>query len=189
MSDQSVPYTPDGDMSVDAELEANSPSGALQDEQKEITAVEGTEEIIAAIEEPQGAASGETPTGSVSSPPPVPPAAATAGESLADNDRLMAALAYFLWFIGPAIILLSPDMAARRFQRYHAIQGLGLAVALAVATLVIVVLGMVLCCVWVLLLVPLGATVYCTILAYEGKYFRIPVLTNLMVSEGWLEQV
>ena len=78
MSDQSVPYAPDGDMSVDAELEANSPSGALQDEQKEITAVEGTEEIIAAIEEPQGAASGETPTGSVSSPPPVPPAAATA---------------------------------------------------------------------------------------------------------------
>ena len=42
-----------------------------------------------------------------------------------ENDKLMAALAYFLTPIVPAIILLVDTMKVRPFQRYHAIQALG----------------------------------------------------------------
>ena len=186
MSDVSVSHEPVGDVPIGDESNVSSPAEEMVEE-RIVDAVMGpTDEPDAFAAEPQDVVPDWSTAEAV--PPPVTPPSAQP-EEMAENDRLMAALAYLLWFIGPAIILLSPNLASRRYQRYHAVQGLGLAVVLAAATLVIVVMGMVMCCVWVLLLIPLGATVYCTILAYEGKYFKVPVLTNLMVSEGWLEQV
>lgn len=118
-----------------------------------------------------------------------PPATSSTSQltGITDNDRLMAALAYFLWFLGSAIILLSPDMKERPYLRYHAVQALGSSIVLAVASVILMVLGVVVCCLWILLLVPFGASVYLAYLAYQGKYFTIPVLTNVMKSEGWLK--
>ncbi len=118
-----------------------------------------------------------------SSPPPVKPTG-----SIDDNDRVMAALAYFLWFIGSAIILLSPSLNAKPYLRYHAIQALGLNVILAIASFVLLVLAFVFCCIGVLLLIPLAITVYYTVMAYQAKDFRIPIVTNVMIGEGWLKQ-
>lgn len=105
-----------------------------------------------------------------------------------ENDRLMAALAYFLWFIGSAIILLSADMKERPYLRYHAIQALGLSAVLAVASFILIVLSFVFCCIGVLLLVPLAITLYYTYQAYQGEYFKVPVISNAMAGEGWLEE-
>jgi uncharacterized membrane protein len=115
---------------------------------------------------------------------PVP----TQSTDITDNDRLMAALAYLLWFLGSAIILLSVSMKDRPYLRYHAIQALGLSAALTIATFILFVSGVVLCLCWVLLLMPLGVTLYYTYMAYQGIYFKIPIITNLMMSEGWLKQ-
>ncbi len=111
---------------------------------------------------------------------------------LSDNDRIMAALAYFLWFIGPAIILLSKDMKDQAYMRYHAIQGLGLAVVALAYSVVAIVVAVVMsivglcCCFWVLVVPGPAATIYYAYRAYQGEYFTIPILTNIMVNEGWL---
>ena len=115
---------------------------------------------------------------------PVP----TQSTEITGNDRLMAALAYLLWFLGSAIILLSASMKDRPYLRYHAIQALGLSVALTLATFILFVSGVVLCLCWVLMLLPLGVTVYYAYMGYQGAYFKIPIITNLMMSEGWLKQ-
>lgn len=117
-----------------------------------------------------------------SSPPPVKPVG-----DIDDNARLMAALAYFLWFIGPAIILLSPSLNVRPHLRYHAVQALGLNVVLAITSFVLLVMAFVFCCIGVLLLIPLAITVYYTVMAYQAKDFRIPIVTNVMIAEGWLK--
>jgi len=121
-------------------------------------------------------------------PPRVPQVVKPEDGGVDDNDRLMAALAYFLSFIGPAIILLSAGMRTRPYLRYHAVQALGLSTVLAVGSFVLLVMSFVFCCIGLLLLIPLAITLYYTYEAYQAKYFKIPVITNVMVSEGWLEQ-
>ena len=130
-----------------------------------------------------------SPTEEKTPPPPVLPSAKPGDQDIDDNDRLMAALAYLLWFLGSAIILLSPDMRARPYLRYHAVQALGLCTVLTVGSFVVLVMSFVFCCIGVLLLIPLAITLYYAYEAYQAKYFRIPVIANIMVSEGWLERM
>jgi len=129
-----------------------------------------------------------SPTEEKVPPPPVLHSVKPQDQDIDDNDRLMAALAYLLWFLGSAIILLSADMRARPYLRYHAMQALGLSTILAVGSFVVLVMSFVFCCIGLLLLIPLAITLYYAYEAYQAKYFRIPVITNVMVSEGWLEQ-
>ena len=122
-------------------------------------------------------------------PPPLVQTVQRQDQDIDDNDRLMAALAYFLWFIGSAMILLSANMRARPYLRYHAVQALGLSTVLTVGSFVLLVMSFVFCCIGLLLLIPLVITLYYTYEAYQAKYFKIPVIHNIMVSEGWLEQM
>jgi uncharacterized membrane protein len=135
-------------------------------------------------------------------PPAVEPPGFSAGPSLPpgapkvtgleDNDRIMAALAYVLWFVGSAIILLSKDMKDRPYQRYHALQGLGLSVVVTVYSVVAVFIALagtvigICCCFWVLVVPGPAVAIYYAYRAYQGEYFTIPILTNLMITEGWL---
>ncbi len=130
-----------------------------------------------------------SPTEEKVPPPPVLQSVKPQDQDIDDNDRLMAALAYLLWFLGSGIILLSADMRARPYLRYHAMQALGLSTVLAVGSFVVLVMAFVFCCIGLLLLIPLAVTLYYTYEAYQAKYFRIPIITNVMVSEGWLEQM
>ena len=117
-----------------------------------------------------------------------------APKEMNDNDKLMALLAYLLSPLVPAIILLS-ESKNRPYQRYYALQGLGLFVAEFVGAIVLCIvfticatvtlgLGSLLYCLLFVVYVP---QIYYGIIAYsQPKYFEIPVLTNFMVQQKWL---
>jgi uncharacterized membrane protein len=112
-----------------------------------------------------------------------------------DNDRLMSLLAYILSVVVPIIILISEEMKNRPFQRYHAIQSLGLSVASLIYGIVACLLytlltaisaGILGACLWVIFLVPLVPMILYGIKAYQGEWVVIPVLTEFMKKQGWL---
>ncbi len=116
---------------------------------------------------------------------------------LTDNDKLMAALSYFLTPVVPVIVLLVESMKVRPFQKYHAIQALGLFGAemifyiiacICVTVLSVVTLGFG-ACLGVLFFIPIIPNIYYAIIAYtRGQYFEIPVVTKFMLQQGWLKQ-
>jgi len=118
----------------------------------------------------------------------IPPAT-----DVTDNDKLMAALAYFLTPLVPIIVLLVDTMKIRPYQKYHALNALGLFLAELVFCLLVCVctvigsffvIGI---CFSVLFLVPLIPNIYYAIIAYtRPEYFEIPVITKFMVQQGWL---
>ncbi len=128
----------------------------------------------------------------------------TAAGGVTSNDRLWAALAYFPnLIILPVLILVMEENKKREFQRYHAIQALGLLAAIVVYAILINLLqcglnyalstigaGLVstaLSCVfWVLGLVPLAVSLYFAYQAYAGKMFEVPYLTQFMRQQKWL---
>lgn len=118
-----------------------------------------------------------------------------------ESDRLMAAVAYasqvFLPVIVPAIMLLAEENKKRDFQRYHAIQSLGFLVAATIyevlASIVFCGLstitgGCLACITWVLFLVPVIPAFYYAYMAYQGLYFDIPILTDFLVQNRWLDR-
>lgn len=114
-----------------------------------------------------------------------------------DNDKLMAALAYFLTPVVPVIILLVDSMKVRPFQRFHALQALGYFVAgyviggivlgVIFAICSAVTLGIAALCLWIIFFLPLIPAIYYAIAAYQGSYFEIPMITQFMIQQGWLQ--
>ncbi len=116
---------------------------------------------------------------------------------LTDNDKLMAALAYFLTPVVPVIVLLVESMKVRPYQKYHAVQALGLfgaeAIFYIIACICVTVLSVVTlgigACLVVLFFIPIIPNIYYAIIAYtRGQYFEIPVVTKFMIQQGWLKQ-
>lgn len=114
---------------------------------------------------------------------------------LTDSDRVLALLAYVICIIVPLVILLS-EGAKSPFQRYHALQSLGLTAAwlilyaalfffyicITIATLGLG--GFLGICFLPLTLFTLGLQIYYALLAYRGEYFSIPVVTRFMKAQG-----
>jgi len=119
-----------------------------------------------------------------------------AGPEVTENDKLMAALGYLFTPLVPIIILLIEDMKNRAYPRYHALQSLGFFVAAWIAYEVVAFIVFTICslvtlgfgafCLWVIFFLPLIPQLYYTYVAYTGKYFDIPVITNFMVQQKWL---
>jgi len=112
-----------------------------------------------------------------------------------DNDRLMALLAYIIGVIVPIIILVSEENKNRPFQRYHAVQSLGLWVASLIYSVLAcivyfllstITLGLLGFCLWILFLLPLVPVILYGIKAYQGEWVVIPVLTDFLKKQGWL---
>lgn len=117
-----------------------------------------------------------------------------------NDDKLLAAVAYasqlIIPVLVPVILLVSETSKKRSFQRYHAVQslaaglaiwalqlGLGTLAGIAAASLIgLLCLCFILPAMIVLWLLPL----YYAILAYSGKRFRIPGLTQFLQDQGWL---
>jgi uncharacterized membrane protein len=114
-------------------------------------------------------------------------------QELTDDDRRKSLLCYLAPVPIAPIVLLSESGGTRVFQRYHAIQSLGLGavwlcllaflacVAEAMTSItgigglyVLPVYGLP----WVLL--------YFAIKAYQGEYTRIPLVTDFMIRQGWI---
>ena len=119
------------------------------------------------------------------------------GPEVASNDKTMAALAYILPFIGSAIILLSETNKARRYQRFHGQQGLGLGVVYVAFEIVITILSLILgtttcglgCVLQLIGILPIAPILYFAYQAYQGKVFDVPFITNFMVQQGWLQRI
>jgi len=112
-----------------------------------------------------------------------------------ENDRLMALLAYIIGVIVPIIILVSEENKNRPFQRYHAIQSLGLWVAsliysvlacIAYFLLTTITLGILGVCLWIIFLLPLVPVILYGIKAYQGEWVVIPVVTDFIKGQGWV---
>jgi uncharacterized membrane protein len=117
------------------------------------------------------------------------------------DDRLVGLLNYVVPVLLPLIVLFSESSARRPFQRYHAVQSLGLSGGLIVASIVVAIVtgvlqvipiigwivgALVLCLTPILFLMMIVAMVYYGAQAYQGKRFAIPVVTNFLVNQGWL---
>jgi uncharacterized membrane protein len=114
---------------------------------------------------------------------------------ITENDRLMALLAYIIGVIVPIIILLSEGMKNRPFQRYHAIQSLGLWVATLIYSVVACIVyfllttitfGILGLCLWIIFLLPLVPVILYGIKAYQGEWVVIPVVTDFVKGQGWV---
>ncbi|MBI2845190.1 MAG: DUF4870 domain-containing protein [Chloroflexi bacterium] len=114
--------------------------------------------------------------------------------AVSDNDRTMSLLAYIIGIIVPLLILLSESSKNRPFQRYHAINSLGVwAAALAYwipfwcCIFLLGYLFPLLGCLFLFLgFLPWIPFIYYGLQAYQGKHFEIPVVTKFMKSQGWL---
>jgi uncharacterized protein len=112
---------------------------------------------------------------------------------ITSDDKLWAALGYPI-FVVALIMLLVEGKKDRPFIKFHAVQALALNVAFWVVEIVLGILSAVLAKVtfglggllsclspvlWLLLLWP-------AILAFQGKYFDIPVLTKFLRDQHWM---
>jgi uncharacterized membrane protein len=120
---------------------------------------------------------------------------------ITDQDKLIAALSYLLTPIVGIIVLLVDNMKARPYQKYHALQSIGLFVGYLAFTIVACILttvcgalltmtgvGAILApCLSILFFLPIIASIYYAIIAYtKPTYFEIPILGPFMKQQGWL---
>ena len=136
----------------------------------------------------------------------------TIGERLAEDtefdpnatndDRVMAALAYASQLINPIglilpiIILVSETSKQRPFQRYHAIQSLGVSAVIGLLEMGLSVLAsaaglsvigvLCLCFIFPAMIMLWLLPLYYAIVAYNGKRFKIPGLTQFLQDQRWL---
>jgi len=117
------------------------------------------------------------------------------------DDKLIALLAYIIPFVMSFIVLLSESGKKRPFQRYHAVQSLGLITFFGILGLSVAIgtafsqiipgLGF-LVFLMVICLAPIAFTMVLITLAYygyqahQGKRFAIPGLTNFLQDQGWM---
>jgi uncharacterized membrane protein len=97
------------------------------------------------------------------------------------DDKLWAALGYPIFIIA-LIMLFIEGKKNRPFIKYHAVQALALNVVLWVVIIILSVIPFVGCItpvVWLLMIWP-------AVLAYQGKYFEVPVITKFLRDQHWI---
>jgi len=117
------------------------------------------------------------------------------------DDRLVGLLNYVVPVLLPAIVLMSESSEKRPFQRFHAVQSLGLSAAMILVGIAVGIVSMVLgvipviniiaavalfCLTPILFLMAIVAVIYYGVQAYQGKRFTIPGVTNFLINQGWL---
>ena len=119
-----------------------------------------------------------------------------AGPDVTSDDRMFAALSYIFSPLVSLLVLLMEQTKNRPYPRYHAIQALGFAVALFVFEAIIapiifcvgtvITVGIGAACLWIIFFLPFIPAIYYAYLAYQGRYFEIPIITQMMRQQGWL---
>ena len=102
---------------------------------------------------------------------------------ITSDDKLWAALGYPIFIIA-LIMLFMEDKKKRPFIKFHAVQSLAANVVLWVAATLIslVTFGFGALCFPVVFLV----LIWPAVLAYQGKYFEIPVITKFTRNQHWV---
>lgn len=101
--------------------------------------------------------------------------------TLSSDDRLWAALTYIFSPLVPIILLLLEDYKNRPYIRYHSFQALVVGIILAI--LVPIIAMFTLGCGAILWLIMF----YWAYKAYKGEWFEIPVVTDFVKNQGWVE--
>ncbi len=97
------------------------------------------------------------------------------------DDKLWAALGYPIFPIA-LIMLFMEEKKNRPFIKFHAVQSLALNVVLWVAVIILSVTVILAICdpvLWLLMIWP-------AVLAYQGKYFEVPVVTKFLRGQHWI---
>lgn len=115
------------------------------------------------------------------SPPPAPPVMppAAGGDAPSDTGKILAAIGYLVGIVALIAILIEP-YKNERFVRHHAIQALAIWVGWILISVVsaIPVIGWIVAAVgWVALLV---FSIMGLIKAFQGEYWEMPVVYNLV---------
>ena len=98
------------------------------------------------------------------------------GDEITSDDKLWSLLGYIFGIVA-LIALLIEDKRERPFIKYHAIQALMLWVVTVLLSWTM--------CLWVL---PWAYGIYIGILAYQGQWSEVPVLTDFAVNQGWISR-
>jgi uncharacterized membrane protein len=100
---------------------------------------------------------------------------------ITSDDKLWAALGYPIFIIA-LIMLFVEGKKDRPFIKFHAVQALACNVVIWIVGLILGITGILACLVpvvWLILIWP-------AILAYQGKYFEVPVLTKFLRGQHWI---
>jgi uncharacterized membrane protein len=100
---------------------------------------------------------------------------------ITSDDKLWAALGYPIFIIA-LIMLFMEGKKDRPFIKFHAVQALALNVVLWVLIIILSVTVILALCdpiLWLLMIWP-------AVLAYQGKYFEVPVLTKFLRDQHWI---
>jgi uncharacterized membrane protein len=98
------------------------------------------------------------------------------GDEITSDDKIWSLLGYIFGIVA-LIALLIEDKRDRPFIKFHAIQALMLWVVTVLLSWTM--------CLWVL---PWGFGIYIGILAYQGQWSEVPVLTDFAVNQGWISK-
>ena len=119
-------------------------------------------------------------------PPPAEPVKSWPAPSAAASDnKLWALLSYVLSPVVPVIILLMQEKKNEPDLKPHAMQALVAGVAIIVITMILGVIPVIGCLSPIVALAGWIAMIYWGFQAYNGKPVTIPVVTNLVKSQGW----
>jgi uncharacterized membrane protein len=103
---------------------------------------------------------------------------------ITSDDKLWAALGYPIFPIA-LIMLFIKGKKDRPFIKFHAVQALALNVILWIVEIIIGILPVVrhISCIFPILWLVL---IWPAILAYQGKYFEVPVVTKFLRDQHWI---
>ena len=119
------------------------------------------------------------------SPPEEPAKSWPAPSAAASDNKLWALLSYILSPVVPVIILLMEEKKNQPDLKPHTMQALVAGVAIIVITMILGVIPVIGCLSPLVALVGWIAMIYWGFQAYNGKEVTIPVVTNLVKSQGW----
>jgi uncharacterized membrane protein len=107
----------------------------------------------------------------------------TTDSSITSDDKLWAALGYPIFIIA-LIMLFVEGKKDRPFIKFHAVQSLALNLVAWVVTIIlsVVTLGIGAVCAPVVFLL----LIWPAVLAYQGKYFEVPVVTKFLRDQHWV---
>jgi uncharacterized membrane protein len=100
---------------------------------------------------------------------------------ITSDDKLWAALGYPIFIIA-LIMLFIEEKKNRPFIKFHAVQALALNVIIWIVGFIISrihIIGCISPVLWLILLWP-------AVLAYQGKYFEVPVITKFLRDQHWI---
>ncbi len=190
----------ENDKPLDDQLEEAVSEGAEVAEEELAEAVETQDEAVDAL---TGDMEPPAEPSLLENPPAIMERLAedtTYDQEATSDDKLMAALSYasqlIIPLLAPIILLVSESSNKRPFQKYHAVQSLGLGVAIWVVQAALgvfsgiaaaTVIGILCLCFLIPLMIVLWLLpLYYAVLALGGQRFTIPGLTQFLQDQNWL---